>query len=179
METINNYKLKEFLKQDYQTQIEYYHILKNLEPIPTKNEIFYMSLKDVEEIKQLINSDDDADLIHIITKVQGVEESEVLDMKIVEVFGLINSIQEQIQRIYKAELSSLSSDNTNIKWEAVNGSERIQKFGIYNTLNTLSNGDILKWNAILELPYADVFMKLLLDKTNNDLQTEMQNLKLK
>lgn len=179
MESITNFKLKEFFKQDYELQQEYIQVLKLLKPVETKLEVFHLKLKDVEFIKQNLTSDNDDDIIEIISKVQDIKLEDVYELGIVEIFGLIASVKEQLEQIIKAEQSSLVSENTNIKWEAVNGSERIAKFGIYNTLNTLSQGDILKWEAIMNLEYADVFMKLLLDKTNNDLQQEMQNIKLK
>ncbi|OCK42536.1 hypothetical protein BA195_10190 [Tenacibaculum soleae] len=177
MEQITNFKLKEFYKQPIELIEDYVNILKNLEPQQTKNQVIHLKLKDVEFIKQNLTSENDGDLISIISMVQGIKNSEVLHLDVIQVFSLINSIKEQIQKINRAELSSLSVDNTNIKWESVNGSERIAKFGIYNTIDNLAKGDILKWNAIFELPYSDVFMKLLMDKTNNDLQKEMEQIK--
>lgn len=177
MTEITNYKLKDFFKQDLELIKSYLPILQLLKPIKTKNEVFHLKLKDVEFIKQNLTSTEDDSIIKIIAMVQDIKESQVLNLEIVEVFGIINSIRKQIERINKAELSSLSSDNTNIKFEAVNGAERLKKFGIYNTLNSLSNGDILKWSQIMELNYSDVFTKLLLDKTTNDIEVEMNNIK--
>ena len=177
MEKITNFKLKDFFKQDIELIKTYVKILQLLEPIQTKNEVYHLKLKDVEFIKQYLFEDDDEALIEIISIVQELNQKEVLNLEIIEVFGILNSIKEQIERINNAEVSSLTSDNINIKFEAVNGAERLKQFGIYNILNNLSNGDILKWNSIMELPYSDVFMKLLLDKTNNDIQSEMNNIK--
>lgn len=177
MEQITNFKLKDFFKQPIELVKEYVNLLQNLEPTPTKNKVFHLKLKDVEFIKQYLTSSDDGEIIKILSIVEDISESQVLHLTIVEVYGLINSIKEQIEIINKAELSSLSSDNTNIRWEAVNGSERLKKFGIYNTLDSLSKGDILKWNDIMELPYSEVFIKLQMDKTNNDLQEEMKQIK--
>ncbi|WP_418513717.1 hypothetical protein [Corallibacter sp.] len=174
---IKNYELRDFLKQDRKLINNYVEILQHINSLQTKNEVFHLKLKDVEFIKENLGSNSDDSILKIISLVQGIPEEEVLKIKITDFFGLINSVKEQIIRINKAEASSLVSENTNFKWEAVNGSERLQKFGIYNTLESLSGGDILKWNQIMELPYSDVFMKLLLDKTNNDLQFEMQQIK--
>ncbi|WP_339875200.1 hypothetical protein [Olleya marilimosa] len=179
MEQITNYKLKDFFKQDITLIQDYINILQHLEPVPTKNEVFHLKLKEVEFIKNNLSNDDDEALFEILAMVQGVKESQILNTGIIEIFGLINSVKEQLERIQKAEASSLVSDNTNIKWETVNGSERMAKFGIYNTLDALSDGDILKWDAILELKFSDVFMKLLLNKTKNDLESEMNNIKTK
>jgi hypothetical protein len=174
---IKNYKLVDFFKQPLELILDYVDILQHIEPVPTKNEVFHLKLKDVEFIKENILSDDDEALVEIIALVQGMEIKEMMKMEVVEFFGLFNSVKEQLITINKAEASSLVSTNTNFKWEAVNGSERLSKFGIYNTLETLSGGDILKWNQIMEIPYSDVFTKLLMNKTNNDLQEEMNQIK--
>ncbi|WP_048331019.1 hypothetical protein [Bizionia psychrotolerans] len=174
---IKNFELGEFFKQSPELITDYVEILKHVQPIQTKNEIFHLKLKDVEFIKEHLMSNSDEEILDIISKVQGLKPKEVMKIKIVEFFGLMNSIKEQIIQINKAEASSLVSDHVNFKWEAVNGSERLQKFGIYNTLDSLSDGDILKWNAIMELPYSDVFMKLLINKTQSDLSYEMNQIK--
>lgn len=201
MDEIINYKLKDFFKQKRELIEEYLQYLIHLEPIDTINEIFHLSLKDVETIKQLIQSSKDIDLIELLCIVQGYDEiklpnwlkklnikyitnwvknsrySKVMNLRIVEVYGLINSVKKQLEQINSAEINSLQSDVTNFKWEAVNGSERLKKFGIYNTLESLSNGDITKWNQIMEMPYSEVFTKLLMNKINGELQNEMNQIK--
>lgn len=177
MTEINNYTLSEFFKQDLNLINDYVNILQYVNPKKTHQDIFYMKLKDVEFIKQNINSVEDKPLVEIISKVQNIKESQVMNISILDFFGLMNSIKEQLEVINQAELNSLTSDHTNMKWEQVNGTERLQRFGIYNILDSLSGGNILKWDAIMELQYADVFTKLLMDKTQNDLQHEMQNIK--
>ena len=174
---IINFKLKDFLKQDINTITDYFFILNQLEPIPTKKEVYYLKLKEVEHIKTNINSGLDKDIVDIISLVQDVKKEDILDLDIIQVFGLINSVKEQVLNINKAETNALSNNIPNVKFEQVEGSKRLQKFGIYNTLNQLSDGNILKWDAILELPYDMVFTKLYLDKTNNDIQYEISQIK--
>ncbi|WP_431137468.1 hypothetical protein [Psychroserpens mesophilus] len=201
MEEIKNYKLKDFLKQPTELILEYVEILRLLKPIETKYDIYNLKLKEVEFIKENLNLTNDETIIEIISMVQGYEDyvtpkwltkilpskvvqylnakkkRKVLNLRITEFFGLLNNVKNQLEQISKAEASSLTSEHTNIKWEQVNGSERLQKFGIYNTLDALADGDILKYDAIMNLEYSEVFTKLLMNKTNSDLQHEMQNIK--
>ena len=176
---IINFKLKDFLRQDVNTITDYFFILNQLEAIPTKREVYYLKLKEVEHIKSNINSGLDGDIVDIISTVQDVKKEDILNLDIIQVFGLMNSIKEQVLNINKAELTALSNNIPNAKFSQVEGSKRLQKFGIYNTLNQLSDGDILKWDAILDLPYDMVFTKLYLDKINNDIQHEMNQIKSK
>jgi len=174
---IKNYELGEFFKQSPELIQQYVEVLQHVKPVDTANDVFHLKLKDVEFIKENLLSDTDEELLEIIAKVQGIKLKKVLKIKVVEFFGLLNSIKEQLIQINKAEAASLVSENTNFKWEAVNGSDRLSMFGIYNTLESLSGGDILKWNDIMELTYSDVFMKLYINKINADLQHEMNQIK--
>ncbi len=178
MEEIRNYKLKKFIKLDGETTLEYVRILNLINPNTTTNQLIHLSLRDVEFIKNHINSIDDKDLLEIISRVQGISNQDVLKMPIVKFFGIYNSIKEQLTRLMEAEENALASNNTDFKWEAVDGSAKMQKFGIYNVLDTISDGDILKWESIMELEYSEVFLKLLMNKTKRDIQTEMNNIKL-
>lgn len=198
---IKNYKLKDFLKQPTELIFDYINVLKHLKPIDTNNEVWYLSLKEVEFIKENVGITNDESIIEIIGIVQGYEDiklpkwlkmilpkriesyinnskkRKVLNLRIIEFFGLLNSVKEQLEQINNAELSSLVSSNPNMKWELVNGSDRLKRFGIYNALENLSDGDILKWDKIRELQYSEVFTKLLMNKVNSDLHHEMQNIK--
>ena len=42
-------------------------------------------------------------LLKLFQKFQGVKVADVLEMKIIEFFGLVNSIKEQVERIATAE----------------------------------------------------------------------------
>lgn len=177
--TIKNYKLKDFKKQPIETMMEYIHILQFTLPIETKQEVFKMKLKEVEEIKKGLNSADDDVLIHLVGMVEQLTRKEVLNLSITRFFGLFNSIKEQTEKIVEAEQNGLSPNYTNVKWEQVEGGKRLSKFGIYNTLDQLSNGDVMKYDEILELPYDVVFLKLRMEKIKADLQHEMEQIKSK
>jgi hypothetical protein len=98
-------------------------------------------------------------------------------MPIIKFFGLVNSIKNQIERIATAEENSLTGGEVDMKWIAVNGAERMKRFGIYNTLERLSNGDRTKYKYFMNLEYSEVFTILLMMKTSEDLQREMNKIK--
>jgi len=176
MEFIKNYKLKEFYKQSTELQEEYINLLRFSLPIPTAKVLWDLSLKDVDFIKSSFGSGDDSDMFEIISRVQGVPVEDVLNIKIVEFFGLIADVKKQIEEIHKVELTALTPSGANFKWEAVNGSEKMSQFGIYNTLEQLSGGDITKYAEIMEMEYSEVFTVLYMKKTRLELDEEMSKI---
>ena len=58
MEEIKNFTLQEFLQQKPDVIEDYSKLLKNLEPLETKNKIYELTLGEVEEIKQNFGNED-------------------------------------------------------------------------------------------------------------------------
>ena len=176
---IKNFKLIEYLNQPPKLIEEYLIVLRYIKPIETKQEIHFMSLRNVELIKTTIDSGNDLDLIEIISKVQNCTKEEVLDIPIIEFFGLLNSVRQQLEKIIAAEENALTPSEVNVKFEIVDGMKRMSKFGIYNTLESLSGGDALKYEAYMNMTYSEIFTILLMRKTASDIQNEMNKLKTK
>jgi hypothetical protein len=176
---ITNYKLIEYLNQPREVIEKYLIALRYIKPCETKQEVYHMKLKDVEFIKNSIDSGEDLDLIEIVGRVQNCTKDEVLDIVIIEFFRILNSIREQLKVIVMAEENALTPSEVNMKWEIVEGSKRMSKFGIYNTLESLSGGDALKYEAYMNMTYSEIFTILLMRKTASDIQREMNNIKTK
>lgn len=175
MDSIKNYKLKDFMLLDAETASEYINILKHLEPIQTKNRLINLNLGEVEFIKRSIN--DDAEIPEIYQLLEGVKEVELMEMDIVRFYSLLNDIIQQIEGVLKAEEEHLTPTHTNVKWEAVEGSKRLSVMGVLPLVDNLANGDILKYDEIMKIPYQTVFNKLKLDTINSDLEYEMNKIK--
>jgi hypothetical protein len=45
------------------------------------------------------------------------------------------------------------------------GIEAFQRFSYYNTINSLADGDITKWEEIMNYSYSKLLVKLQLNKT--------------
>jgi uncharacterized protein YbjQ (UPF0145 family) len=175
MDSIKNYKLRDFLTKDAELQIEYITILRLLETIPTKNRLVELKLGEVEFIKRSIN--DDEALPEIFELMEGIKENELMNMKIVTFYSLLNDIIKQIEKVISAEQQHLTPKHTNVKWEAVEGSKRLQVLGVIPMVDTLAGGDILKYEEVLEMSYNTVFNKMMLDVIKGDLEHEMSKIK--
>lgn len=176
-DTINNYKLKEFIKQSDELKAEYINLLRYSNPKETKNKLYNMKLRDVDFIKTTFGGGADENIIKIIGLVEEKDESDVMEMKITEFFPLMIGIRKQLETIIQNEEKALTSDHANFKWEAIGGSEKMAKFGIYNTLESLSGGDITKYEQIMDMEYAEIFTILYMRRLREDLNQEMDNLK--
>lgn len=174
---IENFTLFEYCNQPPEIIESYLTALQYIKPKETKRELLHMKLKHIEMIKQNIDSGEDKDLIEIVAKVQKCTKEEILDFTIIDFFGLLNSIREQLKVIVKAEENALTPSDVDFKFEAVGGSERLAKFGIFNTLEHLSNGDATKYKYFLNLPYSEIFTILLMRKTTSEIQKEMKEIK--
>lgn len=175
--TIENYKIKDFLRKSPELISEYMVAFQYLKPIQTKKEVFHLKLKHVEFIKENIYSSEDNAILKVITKVQGIKLKEVFEMEILTFFGLFQSVKQQLEAIATAEEYRLAPNSVDVKWETVNGAKRMSVFGIYNTLDNLANGDILKYKKIMNLEYSEVFTVLCLKKEAAELQKEMSAIK--
>jgi len=56
------------------------------------------------------------------------------------------------------------------------GIRSFEKFKYINTVNSLSAGDITKWDTILNMPYERILTKLLLNKTEAEYQRRYSEL---
>ena len=175
---IENYTLKEFLKQEKSLIEKYVVALQYMKPIKTNKVVFHLKLKHVEYIKKNLFSNNDAALIKIIKIVQGIKKEDVYNLKIINFFGLVASVKEQVETISRAEENSLTPSEINFKWLAVEGDVKMSKFGIYNTLEALSGGDVLKYKKIMNLKFSEVFTVLLMRKTSSELSKQMDGIKL-
>lgn len=176
---IENFKLIDFFNQKPELISEYLVVMKFIKPKETRKPIFEMKLKKVELIKRCLSSGSDRDLINMISKVEKITEENVLDLSIIDFFGLINSVKNQIEMISKAEENGLSSSVLDVKWIAVNGAERMSKFGIYNTLDRLTNKKPHLYKKYMNMIYSEIFMVLLKWKEEEDLNREMDSIKTK
>lgn len=175
---IENFKLIEYLNQTPEVIEKYLIALRYIKPLKTEREIYHMKLKHVEMIKNTINSGNDNDLIKIVSKVQKCTKEKVLDIPIIKFFGILNSIREQLKVIVTAEENALTPSGIDMKYEIVEGAKRMSRFGIYNTLESLSGGDASKYKYLMNMPYSDIFTTLLMRKTASDIQREMNEIKI-
>jgi hypothetical protein len=171
---LENFKLIEFYNQNQELQNEYIHILKYLKPRETKKKLFDMTLDEVTTIK---TSSSDGEIVHCISLMNESTDEEVLDLPIIDFFAYFNFMQQELKNLNEIEKNNLTPTYTNPKWDVVGGNERMQKFGILNTLDMLAGGNILNYKEILKMKYSEIFAILLMRKEKNEIEYEISKLK--
>lgn len=201
METIINYKFREFLKlTDVKLIGEYLFVLdllKHLKELDNPNYNKYkfwskkhpkmlqikavreLSFADVTNIRNYFNQAEIKGIIESIKLVTDLSEKQILDFTITQVYGIINYIKEDLIQLSNMEINELTDDNFDIHLESINANGRMAKFGILNTIDSLAKDDVLKWSEIEKLPYMVVFTKLLMDKEKNNIQRELNEIQKK
>ena len=112
----------------------------------------------------------------IVTK---LEKRYIERFTITQFYGIINYIKEQLEFITNIEMNELNDDDEDIDLISVNANERMGRFGVVNTIDSLANGDITKWDEIQKMQYSTVFTKLKMDKEKNKIQKEISELQKK
>jgi hypothetical protein len=197
METLENYKLIDFIQVKDETLLQdYLVVLELLEPLKVINNPIYKWYKrkpktlDIKAVKDLSFGDvatirsnfSEASIENIIEAVQMVVDisaKAILNITIIEFYGIINYIKSELIEITNMEINELSDDSFDINVEAVNAKERMGKYGVLNTIDSLAKEDILRWVEIEKLPYMTVFTKLRMDNEKAKIAQEIAELQRK
>lgn len=198
MEKITDYKFKDFIKiEDAELIEKYLVVLEFIKPLsevdnpnyyswdnskPKKikvKSVLELSFGQVTEIRNNFNNASINSIVESISMVTDLENKQVMHFKITQLYGIINGIKEQLEQITNMEINELSDEEDDIDLITVNATERMAKFGILNTIDSLSNGDVLRWTDIEKLPYLTVFTKLKMDKEKLKIQNEISELQKK
>jgi hypothetical protein len=201
METIINYKVKDFLKlTDVGVVQEYIAILDLLKPsyeVDNPNYKWYdkwlkkhpkmLLVKDIRsllyyEVDQIRNNFEEGSaqaIFDSIKLVLDVQDKEILNFTITTFYAIISKIRTNLIEVNNGEVNELLDDYQDEFLLAINANQRMAKFGVLNIIDSLANGDVLKWKEIEKLPYMVVFTKLRMENEKNKIQREINELQRK
>lgn len=98
----------------------------------------------------------------------NVSQEKFFELDVYNCFAVYKWINEQNKEIIDLEIEELGGAVSIEEKEA--GVEELNRFGYTVSLDVLANGNILKYDEILKKPYHEIFKKLCLNKTKNDIQ---------
>ena len=194
MEGIIDYKVWEFLRiTNYELVQEYLLILDLLQPlkvVKNPNSAWYNKVPKTIEIKPVrslkfgevisirnnFNEGTVNAIIESVSLVTGLKEKQILRFTITQFYGIISFIKDELISITNMEINELTDDSFDYNLEQVNAKGRMEKFGVFNTIDNLANENILDWEKVLEIPYMTVFTKLKMDFERNKIQQELVEL---
>lgn len=173
--TVKDYTLKQFVQQPEEIQTEYSRLLAFSQPLEPKRTLWELKLKHIDRLKASQLQEFDV-IVKTIAKMQKVSKRDVWNYRITHFFRLVNAMKEQLERLLIAE-KSLAPAQGNVKWEMVGGSQRMHKYGIYNTLIPLAKQLNKTLEEVYCMEFQEVFTILSYNKTLADLQQEMNDIK--
>lgn len=98
---------------------------------------------------------------------------EKIDLK--SAMAFILWLIDELKSISEIESNYLRSDPDIKLLQA--GINKLDQFGVINTLDNLAKGDILKYDLIRELPYNVVFDKQYLEVTKSEIEKKLSKIK--
>ena len=101
------------------------------------------------------------DLINFVSYIKNISHQKISNNKFFTLCKVRRFIEEQLNEIYKLELN-IYHDVSNLDESA--GIDSLNKYGVLIQIDKLAGGDILKYDAIKNLPYNLCFTKLMMDK---------------
>jgi len=126
----------------------------------------------VKDVQVLINKSslNYSEMIEILTLASKKTHDEILSERWDRVFKLYNFVVKEIEHINELE-KQLAYDPEPDEVSA--GIDAFNEMGYFVTLNRLAGGDPLKYKAILEIGYADIFATLKLNNIDMQFQRNL------
>lgn len=177
---INNVKLKHLQKIPEQQQNEYRNILQYLKPKDVLKghsaaNIFWLSFDKVDMLKRAVSSPDPNSMVDIFQIVFGIDKKKLVNCRLIEFYHAYNYVLKEITSIVERENETLNFEHPDPKHTYMlkqAGIERMNTFGVLNTLDALA----LRYNThpeiVKEWPYGYCYSLLL--KMNFEKQIEAQ-----
>lgn len=164
---ILNIKIKDFAKLKEDKRDDVYYITKNfLKPNPilrSKGKEIKPKVDSLWDLKfsEMIDLKEHAenkDFVNVIKLIFNIKEKDVNTLNVFNAFSSYKFIIDQLKEIVRAEENQLSGNPS--QKEIAAGIDEFKKYGQYNTLRMLTNGDKTKEKHWLSLPYSEVFLEL-------------------
>lgn len=130
-----------------------------------------------EQLPDLFSKSDFEKLLFLICKDRGLNLflNDIQNITVKEVMSFILWIIDELKTIRELESNYLRSDPDIKMMQA--GINELDQFGIKNTLDNLSKGDILKYNEIRNLPYHEVFDKQYMETIKSKIEKKLAKIK--
>lgn len=174
MNKLNLYTVEQFLNLSDEERELYKTFGLRLRPNPQgcPSDIIEWQWGVIKQIQDIINQPllHYEDMVEIIIIATGETKDKILQWKWTNCFSLYNFTVTGIRRINTLE-EQLSYEPT--AKESASGIDDYNAFGWFVTLNRLSGGDPLKYDAIGKLPYHVIFATLKLNKLDGEFQKRM------
>ncbi len=153
------YKLISLPQNEQIEAFDYLTLVKQKDRFIFKSkDIFQLKLKDFDYLRRLMSTGDFVDICKSLKIVFRIPMFLIPFLRVNTLFGLVNHIVQKLElsRERESKLDSFVDANKSIAME-MSGAKRLNQFGIYNLVDSLSNGDKSKWEYYENLPYEKIY----------------------
>ena len=165
MENFKKYTFAEFLNLPELERKEYERIGLLLKPDSWQVSDFmnwpYIMVKDIQQA--FPRNIDYEDVIRVINELTGQSKDKILSKIWIDIFRFIKFVSNSINQVNELEQKLVHEPDAD---EVKAGIEMYNEFGYFVTISRLA-GDILKQEAVGQLPYSQVFAQLRLNQIDN------------
>lgn len=161
--SIENVKTKHFLQLPPHQMEKVLKVLQFVKPTPFikvgwlhrkkgVRSITELSFKEVSELKFLLTNPKTANPLKAVEKVYKINP---LNLKIITLWGCVNFLKNEVEKVLKAEAERYRSEPSKYAdiLESAGGKE-LAKFDDISVLDTLTGGNILNFEKVENLPYS-------------------------
>lgn len=130
-----------------------------------------------ETLPSLFAKNDFEQLFFLMLKDRGLFPFfiDIQKIEINEAMSFILWIIDELKTISELESTYLRSDPDIKMMQA--GINKLDQFGLINTLDNLAKGDVLKYDAIRNLPYNVIFDKQYMEVTKSEIEKKLAKIK--
>lgn len=179
-------RLYDFLQLSEEQQKELLPALKVLKPLPNytrrrwfkkrthgvKDSITELTFGEVNSIKRLVMRETTEDLLKAFEIVYKCKARDIIRMEVTQFYRCMILITNEVDKIIKMEQQHWNTEPTDydIKLQQA-GVKELEQFGDLPIIDSLADGDILRYNDIEKLNYLEVHYIL----WYRAIQTNIQN----
>lgn len=105
-----------------------------------------------------------------------IEQKQLADVKFLNIIAIQKWIKNELDDITKAEKNTFRNRDPKF---IMAGGDKLKQFGHYNLINFVSNSDILKEDAIMELSYRRILLYANYKNTQAEIENKMMEMQSK
>lgn len=158
-----DYTIKQSLKANEVLRLKSSFSTKQIKA--KQSDFWFLPWSTLLEIREAVI---EQNLVEVFRLVYGINQNQFLSLDVFNAFSAYKWVIQKLEDIALIEKQELGDGLTPEEKEA--GAEALKEFGYSVTLDSLAKGNILRYNKILKKPYAVIFRKMCLDKTNNEIK---------
>lgn len=150
------------LKQPIEVQRKAYDYLRLVKPrdkfIFKQKDVFQLKFIDFDYLRRLMSNGDFSDICQAVNLVYKIPVFLIPFLRVNTFFGLVNHIIQKLELASEREskLDHFSDSNKEIAMK-MSGVSRLNQFGIYNLIDSLSKGDKTKHEYFENLTYEKIY----------------------